>query len=79
MTKPSNAEQADVVRRLESNTGVLVQGPPGTGKSHTIGNIVGHYLAHGRSVLVTSHTSKALDVLREHIVPALRPLLADSP
>jgi len=37
-----------------------VQGPPGTGKTHTIGNLVGHLLAQGKSVLVTSHTTKAL-------------------
>jgi hypothetical protein len=52
----------------------LVQGPPGTGKTHTIGNLVGHLLAQGKSVLVTSHTTKALRMVRHHIVPELRPL-----
>src|SRR6267142_2407757 len=50
------------------------QGPPGTGKTHTIGNLVGHLLAQGKSVLVTSHTTKALRMVRHHIVPELRPL-----
>src|SRR5262249_7956423 len=31
-------------------------------------------LAQGKSVLVTSHTTKALRMVRHHIVPALRPL-----
>jgi very-short-patch-repair endonuclease len=53
---------------------VLVQGPPGTGKTHTIGNLIGHLLAQGKSVLVTSHTTKALRMVRHHIVPELRPL-----
>src|SRR5262249_23132675 len=56
------------------NGAVLVQGPPGTGKTHTIGNLIGHLLAQGKSVLVTSHTSKALRVLDGHLVPQLQPL-----
>jgi very-short-patch-repair endonuclease len=53
---------------------VLVQGPPGTGKSHTIANLIGHLLAQGKSVLVTSHTTKALRVLRNYVPEKLRPL-----
>jgi very-short-patch-repair endonuclease len=53
---------------------VLVQGPPGTGKSHTIANLIGHLVAQGKRVLVTSYTTKALRVLREHLVEELRPL-----
>jgi hypothetical protein len=53
---------------------VLVQGPPGTGKSHTIANVVGHLLAQNKSILVTSHTSKALSVVREQLAPPLQPL-----
>ena len=73
-TKPSNAEQERVARRLESNGCVLVQGPPGTGKTHTIGNLIGHLLAQGKSILVTSHTSKALAVVRHQVVPQLQSL-----
>src|SRR4029077_9931797 len=53
---------------------VLVQGPPGTGKTHTIANLVGHLLAHGKRVLVTAHTSKALRVLRDKVVGPLQTL-----
>jgi very-short-patch-repair endonuclease len=53
---------------------VLVQGPPGTGKTHTIGNLIGHLLAQGKSVLVTSHTTKALRMVRSQVASQLRPL-----
>src|SRR3989454_393274 len=36
--------------------------------------LIGHLLAQGQSVLVTSHTTKALRVLRDHVVEKLRPL-----
>jgi len=72
--KPWNTEQARVAERLDREGAVLVQGPPGTGKSHTIANLVGHLLAQGQSVLITAHTTKALRVLRGHVIEALRPL-----
>ncbi|HYW25308.1 MAG TPA: AAA domain-containing protein [Terriglobales bacterium] len=71
---PANDTQLDIVRRLRDRPGVLVQGPPGTGKSHTIANLVAHLLAHGRRVLVTSHTARALEVLRDRIPPEVREL-----
>src|SRR5580700_10305281 len=74
LSKPANPEQIRIAQQLEDHGGVLVQGPPGTGKTHTIGNLVGHLLAQGKSVLVTSHTTKALRMVRHHIVPELRPL-----
>src|SRR5882724_11245540 len=74
LSKPANPEQVRIARQLEEYGGVLVQGPPGTGKTHTIGNLVGHLLAQGKSVLVTSHTTKALRMVRHHIVSELRPL-----
>jgi hypothetical protein len=64
---PVNDEQMEIVRRLSSRQGILVQGPPGTGKSHTIANLIAHLLATGKRVLVTSHTGRALRVLREKI------------
>jgi len=74
LSKPANPEQIRIAKQLEQYGGVLVQGPPGTGKTHTIGNLIGHLLAQGKSVLVTSHTTKALRMVRNHIVPELRPL-----
>lgn len=72
--KEANLEQFEIARQLNQHGAVIVQGPPGTGKSHTIANLIGHLLAQGKSVLVTSHTTKALRVLRGHIVEELRPL-----
>jgi very-short-patch-repair endonuclease len=74
LSKPANPEQLRIAVRLERQGCVLVQGPPGTGKTHTIANLIGHLLAQGQSVLVTSHTTKALRVLRDHVVEKLRPL-----
>jgi very-short-patch-repair endonuclease len=74
LSKPANAEQIAIVRALGRHKAVLVQGPPGTGKSHTIANLVGHLVAQGKRVLVTSYTTKALRVLRDQIVEELRPL-----
>ena len=53
---------------------MVVQGPPGTGKTHTIANIVSHYLALGKRVLVTSQKAPALKVLRDGLPEAVRPL-----
>ena len=74
LTKHANAEQVQVIRRLEETGAVIVQGPPGTGKSHTIANLIGHLLAQNKSILVTSHASKALRVVREHLAKPLQSL-----
>jgi len=72
--KPFNDEQARIVQLLETADGVVVQGPPGTGKTHTIANIICHWLANGRRVLVTSMRDPALAVLRDQLPEAIRPL-----
>lgn len=72
--KAFNDSQVQIIDRLEENDGVVVQGPPGTGKTHTIANIICHYLATGRSVLVTSKGEPALSVLQEQIPEELRTL-----
>ncbi len=72
--KPFNDAQVQIIERLEVNDAVVVQGPPGTGKTHTIANIICHYLATGRSVLVTSKGEPALSVLQEQIPEELRSL-----
>ncbi len=51
---PYNDEQVSIVQKLYTNDGVVVQGPPGTGKSHTIANVICHYLAEGKRVLVVT-------------------------
>lgn len=71
---PYNHEQVTIVEQLERAKGVAVQGPPGTGKTHTIANIICHYLATGRKVLVTSKGEQALEVLQSKMPEAVRPL-----
>jgi very-short-patch-repair endonuclease len=73
-TKPANPEQLAIAKQLQRDASVLVQGPPGTGKTHTIANLIGHLLASGKRILVTSHTTKALRVLRSKVVETLQPL-----
>ena len=69
-----NDDQISIIRKLNEADGVVVQGPPGTGKTHTIANIICHYMATGRRVLVTSKGEAALTVLRGHIPEGIRDL-----
>lgn len=72
--KPYNNEQVSIIEKLERSPGVVVQGPPGTGKTHTIANVICHYLANGKRVLVTSKGEPALAVLRDQIPETIRAL-----
>lgn len=69
-----NDEQVSIVGKLQCNDGVVVQGPPGTGKTHTIANVICHYLAQGKRVLVTSKGESALAVLQDKLPEKIRPL-----
>ncbi|MDE0668393.1 MAG: AAA domain-containing protein [bacterium] len=71
---PANPQQHKILEELAGRRGVVVQGPPGTGKSHTIANLISHCLATGRRVLVTSHTDRALRVLKEQLPEEIRDL-----
>lgn len=72
--KPANEEQIKIVDSLKHSDGVVVQGPPGTGKSHTIANLIAHFMAHGQRVLVTSQKDQALKVLHQMLPDYLQPL-----
>jgi putative protein kinase ArgK-like GTPase of G3E family len=71
---PYNDEQVSIIQKLENNDGVVVQGPPGTGKTHTIANVICHYLAQGKRVLVTAKGESALAVVQEKLPERIRPL-----
>jgi len=73
--KPYNDDQVRIVQLLEASDGVVVQGPPGTGKTHTIANIICHYLASGKRVLVSSMKEPALAVLKSQLPKELQPLV----
>ena len=74
LTKLANAEQLTIAADLERNDVLLVQGPPGTGKTHTIANLMGHFLAQGKRILVTSEKVKALSVLKDKLPEEIKPL-----
>lgn len=71
---PSNDEQQRILILAQRQSGVVVQGPPGTGKSHTIANLVSHYVAYGKRVLVVAEKEQALTVLAEKIPGEIRDL-----
>lgn len=74
LAKEANREQLEIAERIGHYNAVLVQGPPGTGKTHTIANLLGHFLAQGKNVLVTSHTQKALSVLKNQVTKEIQSL-----
>lgn len=73
---PYNDDQIEIIRRLEDPAvnGVVVQGPPGTGKTHTIANIIAHYMATGRRVLVSAHEPEALVAIQHKLPESIRDL-----
>jgi very-short-patch-repair endonuclease len=72
--KVYNDEQIQIIDRLKTRNKILVQGPPGTGKSHTIANLISHLLAHGKTILITAHTKRALTVLKNQLPKEIKPL-----
>ncbi|WP_409305728.1 AAA domain-containing protein [Peribacillus sp. SCS-155] len=71
---PSNEQQKEIINRIERHYGVTVQGPPGTGKTHTIANLVSHFLAEGKRILITSQKENPLKVLKNKIPKEIRDL-----
>lgn len=72
--KPANEDQIKIAKLVERKKAVLVQGPPGTGKTHTIANLITHYLTKGKRILVVSSKAPALRVLRDKLPEEVRPL-----
>ena len=71
---PANDDQAQIIRRLGNDSGVVVEGPPGTGKTHTIANLMSALLARGQRILVTSEKAQALRVLRDKLPEQMQEL-----
>ena len=70
----ANHEQMQILTLAQHRAGVTAQGPPGTGKSHTIANLISHYVAHGKRVLVTAEKEQALSVLVDKVPEDIREL-----
>jgi hypothetical protein len=71
---PSNADQIDVVRRLQTSDGLVVRAAPGSVKSNAIVNVVCHHLALGLRVLVVCRGGATLHALRDKFPAAIRNL-----
>ncbi len=73
---PLNEAQRKILTAVENpkNEIIVVDGPPGTGKSYTITALI--YLANqlGKSVVVTSHKSQALDVIEQSLTEQFKTL-----
>lgn len=70
----TNEEQKRILELAQTHPGVTVQGPPGTGKSHTIANLISHYVAYGQRVLVVAEKEQALRVLADKVPAGIRDL-----
>lgn len=74
LAKPANQQQLEIAEKMTEQDIVVVQGPPGTGKTHTIANLLGHFLSEGKRILVTSEQGKALKVLKGQMIAPLQDL-----
>ena len=70
---PLNEEQIKVINAIRSSSGkiIVVEGPPGTGKSHTITAIAADCALQGKSCLVLSDKTEALDVVQSKLSAAM--------
>jgi len=64
---PCNEYQTAALSDILSNRLTVITGPPGTGKSQYIANVLINLFVRGKSVLLVSHTNKAVDVVYEKI------------
>ncbi|MBC6415700.1 MAG: AAA family ATPase [Bdellovibrionales bacterium] len=71
---PFNEEQEKIIKKITKSRQIIVQGPPGTGKTHSIANLISHFLATGKRVLVTSQTDRALKVLKNKLPKEIQKL-----
>jgi len=63
----ADGSQLSAIAAAHAGRSFVLEGPPGTGKSQTIGNIIAHSLAHGRSVLFVSQKRAALEVVHDRL------------
>jgi very-short-patch-repair endonuclease len=75
---PANEEQHAILIKAAQRAGVTAQGPPGTGKSHTIANLISHFVAHGQRVLVVAEKEQAIAVLADKVPAGIRALVVSN-
>ena len=71
---PANEEQLRILQLAQEPSGLVVQGPPGTGKTHTIANLISHYVAYGKRVLVLAEKERALREVSGKVPAGIRDL-----
>lgn len=64
---PADYSQILAVEAARSGCHLIIHGPPGTGKSQTIANLIGTFMADGKTVLFVSEKSAALDVVKRRL------------
>ena len=67
----SNNEFCDLPSAIP---GLRSRGRPEPGKSHTIANLISHYVAYGKRVLVVAEKEQALKVLADKVPEGIRDL-----
>ena len=56
-----------LIKKLDEHNFVLLEGPPGTGKTHSILQLLIHYICTGRKILVISEQQSAIQALMEKL------------
>ncbi|MFJ8262876.1 hypothetical protein ACIQ4I_13125 [Rummeliibacillus sp. NPDC094406] len=70
----ANEQQKEIVKRIEQNNGVKVHVSSETEKTHTIANLISHYLAEGKKILITTQEDSQLSELKNKIPEEIRDL-----
>ncbi len=66
----TDADQLRCVWAAAEGRSFVIDGPPGTGKSQTLANVAAQLLASGRTVLVVSERTAALESVRQRLAGA---------
>jgi very-short-patch-repair endonuclease len=63
----ADSSQQQCIQAALRGASLVLQGPPGTGKSQTIANIIGEFLARGKTILFVSEKMAALEVVSKRL------------
>ena len=66
----ADSSQLRAIASAQQGASLVVQGPPGTGKSQTITNLIGEFLAEGKTVLFVAEKAVARTVVYENLQTA---------
>ncbi len=69
-------QQKEMIQQLQHQNGVIVQATPGINKNHTIANLIAHYLAEGKKILITSKENLPVEDLKNSLPEEIRDLCA---